>query len=272
MEPSGLITLTTDFGTSDNYVGVMKGVILGINPEASIVDISHHVSPQNVLEGAFVLGTSVKYFPQGTIHVAVVDPGVGSSRNALVLSGPQGNFVGPDNGIFSMALGPNSEGMASSLRSVPEGWTARRITNPKYMLDQVSATFHGRDVFSPVAAHLSLGIRPDELGPEVSELVSVPFPAPVKQVGGLLGQVIYVDRFGNLVTNISENDLTGQPDARVEICGRVIDRLSRYYAEGGRLAALIGSAGYLEVAVKNGNAAEELKTGVGTPVAVSISD
>ena len=271
MGPSGLITLTTDFGTSDNYVGVMKGVILGINPDASIVDISHHVSPQNILEGAFVLGTAAKYFPKGTIHVAVVDPGVGSARNALVLSGPNGHFVGPDNGIFSVALGRNSEGMASSGRSVPEGWAARRITNPKYMLDQVSATFHGRDVFSPVAAHLSLGIRPDELGPEVDEIVQIPFPAPVRQGSVLLGQVIYVDRFGNLVTNISENDLRGRTEASVEICGRVVDRLSQYYAEGGHLAALIGSAGYLEVVVKNGNAAEELRAGVGTPVAVSVS-
>ena len=270
MGSSGLITLTTDFGTSDNYVGVMKGVILGINPEASIVDISHHVSPQNILEGAFVLGTSVKYFPKGTIHVAVVDPGVGSSRNALVLSGPQGIFVGPDNGIFSLALGQNSEGKDSSLRSVPEGWTAHRIRNPKYMLDEVSATFHGRDVFSPVAAHLSLGIRPNELGPEVDEIIQIPFPAPDKQGSALIGQVVYVDRFGNLVTNIAENDLTGRAEARVEICGRVIDRLSQYYAEGGRLAALIGSTGYLEVAVKNGNAAEELNAGVGTTVAVGV--
>ncbi len=271
MGSSGLITLTTDFGTSDNYVGVMKGVILTINPEASIVDISHHASPQNILEGAFVLGTAVKYFPQGTIHVGVVDPGVGSSRNALVLSGPHGHFVGPDNGIFSLALGPNSEEMASSLRSVPEGWTARRITNPKYMLDQVSSTFHGRDVFSPVAAHLSMGIRPEEIGPEVHKIIRLPFPAPVTQGSSLIGQVVYVDRFGNLVTNISENDLTGRAQDRVEICGRVIDRLSQYYAEGGHLAALIGSAGYLEVAVKNGNAAEELRAGVGTPVAVSFS-
>ena len=271
MGSSGLITLTTDFGISDNYVGVMKGVVLGINPEASIVDISHHVSPQDVLEGAFVLATAVKYFPKGTIHVAVVDPGVGSSRDPLVLSGPDAYFVGPDNGIFSMALGRNAESTSSGQRSLPQGWTARRITNPRYMLEHVSATFHGRDVFAPAAAHLSLGNPPGDLGPEVDEIIRLPFPAPIRQDGGLLGQVVYVDRFGNLVTNIADKELANWGQVRVEICGQVIDRISRYYAEGSHLAALVGSAGYLEVVVKNGNAAQELEAGVGTPVAVYVS-
>lgn len=270
MGSSGLITLTTDFGESDNYVGVMKGVILGINPSASIVDISHQVSPQDVLQGAFVLGTAVKYFPLGTIHVAVVDPGVGSSRDPLVLSGPDAYFVGPDNGIFSMALDRNAEDMSSGQRSLPKGWTARRITNPKYMLERVSSTFHGRDIFAPVAAHLSLGLSPDSLGPEVSEIATLQFPEPVQQEEVLLGQVIYVDRFGNLVTNIAEKDLAGCSQARVEVCGRVIDRLSQYYAQGSPLATLIGSAGYLEIAVQNGNAAVELKAGVGTHVSVYV--
>ena len=271
MGSSGLITLTTDFGVSDNYVGVMKGVILGINSSASIVDISHQVSPQDVLQGAFVLGTGVKYFPKGTIHIGVVDPGVGSSRDALVLSGPDGHFVGPDNGIFSLAVGRNSEGLATGRRPLPLGWTARRITNSKYMLENVSSTFHGRDVFAPAAAYLSLGVPPDDLGPEVGKIMRLPFPAPVKRDGGLLGKVIYVDRFGNLVTNIADKELAGWERVHVEICGKVIDRLSQYYAQGGSLAALIGSAGYLEVAVKNGSAAEELKAGVGTPVSVSVS-
>ena len=271
MGSSGLITLTTDFGVSDNYVGVMKGVILGINPAASIVDISHHVSPQDVLQGAFVLGTGVKYFPKGTIHIGVVDPGVGSSRDALVLSGPDGHFVGPDNGIFSLAVGRNSEGLATGRRPLPKGWTARRITNSKYMRENVIAPFHGRDVFAPAAAYLSLGVPPDDLGPEVGKIMRLPFPAPVKRDGGLLGKVIYVDRFGNLVTNIADKELAGWERVHVEICGKVIDRLSQYYAQGGSLAALIGSAGYLEVAVKNGSAAEELKAGVGTPVSVSVS-
>ena len=271
MGSPGLITITTDFGASDNYVGVMKGVILRINPSASIVDISHHVSPQDVLQGAFVLGTGVKYFPKGTIHIGVVDPGVGSSRDALVLTGPDGHFVGPDNGIFSLAMGEDSEGLATGRRPLPEGWTARRITNSKYMLEHVIATFHGRDVFAPAAAYLSLGVSPDDLGPEVYEIMRLPFPAPVKHDGGLLGQVVYVDRFGNLVTNIGDKDLADWGQTRVKICGRVIDRLSQYYAQGGSLAALIGSAGYLEVAVKNGSAAEELKAGVGTHASVSVS-
>ena len=271
MGSSGLITLTTDFGVSDNYVGVMKGVILGINSSASIVDISHQVSPQDVLQGAFVLGTGVKYFPKGTIHIGVVDPGVGSSRDALVLTGPDGHFVGPDNGIFSLAMGEDSEGLATGRRPLPKGWTARSITNPKYMLEHVSATFHGRDVFAPAAAYLSLGVSPEDLGPEMYEIMRLPFPAPFKQDGGLLGQVVYVDRFGNLVTNIADKELAGWERVHVEICSRVIDRLSQYYAQGGSLAALIGSAGYLEVAVKNGSAAEELKAGVGTPVSVSVS-
>ena len=271
MGSSGLITFTTDFGMSDNYVGVMKGVIYGINPAASVVDISHQVSPQDVRQGAFVLGSSVKFFPKDAIHVGVVDPGVGSSRDALALSGPAGYFVGPDNGMFSLAAGENSEIETPGKHRLPQGWRAYRITNPKYMLTPVSATFHGRDVFAPVAAHLSLGVAPDDLGPEVAEIIRLPFPGPLKQDAGLRGQVVYVDRFGNMVTNIREKDLAGWLQVRVEVCGRVIDKLSRSYADGGRLAALIGSAGYLEVAVKNGSAAEELKAGVGTPVTVGAS-
>jgi hypothetical protein len=279
MSSSPPLVLTTDFGTADAYVGVMKGVILGINPRANILDLTHQIQPQNLLQGAFLLGSSWRYFPQGTIHVGVVDPGVGTRRRPLLLVTPQARLVAPDNGLLSyvlrgfLAKPPEAPGMVA----VPAPLVAYELTNPHYWLQPLSNTFHGRDLFAPVAAHLSLGVAPELMGQRVMEMVWLPAPQPqpVPQgvLGELIGEVIYVDHFGNLVTNISQEQVR-EVSARVTIKGRVIAGLSRTFAEPAAgsadgLLALLGSHGYLEVAVRNGNAAVTLGVGVGEPVAVS---
>ena len=275
MEPSSIITLTTDFGTADPYVGMMKGVILGINPQASIVDISHQVQPQSIREGAYVIGASHRYFPQGTIHVVVVDPGVGSSRHALLLATPSATVVAPDNGVLSRVL---SEGYShepepseNSQVPLPSGYTAYRLEEPEFWLQPLSATFHGRDVFAPVAAHLSLGIPPQRFGPETSWVTYLPSSNPRWEGTMLVGEVVHVDRFGNLMTNIPSVTLTEKGTVIVEIKGRRIDGLSSSYSGASGLLAIVGSHGDLEVSVKDGNAAAHLGVGVGEPVELSFS-
>jgi len=303
---SPIIVLTTDFGTTDAYAGVMKGVILHINPAAGIVDLTHQIQPQNIHQAAFILGTSHRFFPAGAIHIVVVDPGVGTERRALLLLTPMAWFLAPDNGVLSAAIQPfgqwtsqkspltqrGKEGISSLGESgrvpVPSGCSAYELTNREYWLHPVSETFHGRDIFAPVAAHLSLGIRPESVGTPVSDLVGLSMPEPTRQGSAIRGQVIYVDHFGNLVTNIPAEQLAGAAPKRrgapgqiqVEIKGQLIRRLSRTYHEvgqqargqGGRtgssLLALIGSHGYLEIAVRDGNVALELGVSVGEPVYV----
>ena len=268
-----LITLTTDFGTTDPYVGIMKGVILGINPDAHIVDISHHVQPQSVLQGAYVIGSSHRYFPQGTIHVVVVDPGVGTSRNALVLVTPTARFLAPDNGVLSYvvaeALGDGHQDPFADQVSVPDGYEAYRLTAQGYWLQPVSATFHGRDVFAPVAAHLSTGVPPERMGDRVSSIMWEAPPRPRWEGDELVGQIVHLDRFGNLITNIPAELLPVQGSVVCLIKDRRIEGLSPSYAEGERLLAVVGSWGTVEVSVKNSSAAEELRAKVGDPVRVS---
>lgn len=274
-----IITLTTDFGLSDTYVAAMKGVVLGINSQAVLVDVCHTVQPQNVLQAAFLLGTVCGYFPPQTVHVIVVDPGVGTSRRALLLVTPQGQFLAPDNGVLSWVL-PDQEGHASWLRAgvrqppvrevaVPEGMAAYSLDRPQWWCHPVSGTFHGRDIFAPVAAHLSLGVPPEELGQRVPRITAFPIPRPERPAPDrLVGHVLHVDSFGNLITDIREADLP-QRALRFEIKGAAIKGLSAVYAEGGDLVAVIGSNGYLEIAARNGSAAGRLGAGIGDQVTVT---
>jgi len=253
-----VITLTTDFGTSDGYVGAMKGVILSLAPHATLVDISHDVPPHNVYHGARLLATAAQFFPAGTIHVAVVDPGVGSARRGIALRTPQATFVGPDNGLFSAF--------------VSQRLVCVSLTNPVMHRHSVSSTFHGRDVFAPVAAHLANGLALTELGPVVDDPIEISEPQPQRlREGQLRAEVVYVDRFGNLVTNIRPlvHQSVESMNLRL-VVGGVSLVVHRSYADAppGGLLALIGSDGYLEIAVREGNAAECLALGVGAPVEV----
>ncbi len=266
-----VITLTTDFGLSGPYVGVMKGVMLSINPDAVVVDISHEVRPQRAEQAAFLLTSAWPYFPPGSVHLAVVDPGVGTARRALAIQTPAGTFVGPDNGVLSAALPDELRAQAAPPAAavvLPPGFRAVALTSERYFRRPVSPTFHGRDVFAPVAAHLSLGVPITELGqPVVSITVLPPFRAATLPDGSLTGRVLHIGRFGNLITDVRGDDLPGG-DLTVEVAGRKITGLKRTYAEGQGLIALIGSAGYLEVALPGGNAAEALNADIGTPLTV----
>ena len=272
---AAVITLTTDFGTGDAYVASMKGVILTINPEATIVDITHSVEPQNVLQAAFILSTAHSYFPEGSIHVVVVDPGVGSARKAVILRTPSAFFVAPDNGVLSYLLdepgrGPDrpSPPSPSNLeqREPGTGFEAVHITNPDFWLRPVSATFHGRDIFAPVAAHLSLGVPLSRFGDSIKRLYAFPIPRPDRDAeGNLVGHVLHIDNFGNLITDIKNNDLpTGE--LVVQIGSHRVQGLSQFYSQRDGLMAIIGSSGYLEISLRNGSAAAFLGIKVGGTV------
>ncbi len=252
-----VITLTTDFGLSDGYVGIMKGVILGIAADVQLVDLSHDIAPQDVRQGSFVLSNAVPYFPAGTVHLAVVDPGVGGDRRPLLVTTPQASFVGPDNGLFTFALA----------QPEAQAWV---LDQPRYWLPAISRTFHGRDIFAPVAAHLARGVPPHELGSPIADAVRLEPLLPQRQGNRhIVGHVIHVDRFGNLITNVPGAWLA-DGDWACEIAGRRIGHLSDTYAavHSGALLALIGSSGMLEVAVRNGSAARLL--GVGTGQAIHL--
>ena len=282
--PSGPpIVLTTDFGSVDAYVGVMKGVILSINPQASILDLSHQVQPQNLQQAAFLLSTSHHYFPPAAIHVVVVDPGVGTHRKILLLVTPTARFLAPDNGVLSRVLLdhlPNLPGQPGSVE-VPDECSVYALSNPEYWLHPVSNTFHGRDIFAPVAAHLSLGAEPAELGERVEQVTWLPSTEPVHEGEVIRGQVIYQDHFGNLVTNIPQRLLAQANQVTVTIKGERIRGLSRTFHDdsgssgkslaGTILLALIGSHGYLEVAVRDGSAALALPAQVGDSVTVRLN-
>ena len=274
------IVLTTDFGLADAFVGVMKGVILTINPRAVIVDLTHDLPPQEVAAAAFVLGVNHSYFPPDTIHVAVVDPGVGTARRAVLLVTPAARFIAPDNGLLTGILQDYLDPPPAipGRIAVPPPLAAYELTNPNYRRHPVSNTFHGRDIFAPAAAHLSLGQPPESFGPPLSELAWLPLAAPVVQDGTVQGEVIYIDRFGNLITNIPAGQLPAAP-LTVSLANRTIPGLSRtfhdpdiapaYFPDQPPLIALIGSNGYLEIAVPDGNAAATLGVGRGAVVLVS---
>ena len=258
-----IITLTTDFGLQDPYVAAAKGVILSINPQVTIVDISHDVQPQNIRQAAFLLSITHEYFPKGTIHMAIVDPGVGTERRAVLLVTPTAFFIAPDNGVLSYVLD----------ETPPQDVQVYALTNTQYFLSPPSDTFHGRDVFAPVAAHLSRGISPEEFGHAIESIAAFPIPRPqVGEDGVLIGQVLHIDRFGNLITNIKKSNL---PTSRVfiEVHGHIIDELSRTYSDEDQegLLALIGSSGNLEISMTNSSAARFLRAKMGHEVKVGIN-
>ncbi len=257
-----LITLLTDFGMLDGYVGVLKGVIWGIAPDAQIADLTHLVQPQNVLEGALTLQRCAAFFPPGTVHLAVVDPGVGTRRRPMAARLGESFFVGPDNGLAGLLL--------EDARQSGAAVEAVHLTQPQFWLPVVSNVFHGRDIFAPVAAHLVNGVPLSELGEPLSDPVGIALPAPLKTSGGWAGQVIHADAFGNLATNLTRAHLPA--DGRVKICiaGQEIDGIVRAYGDGkpGELVALFDSAGYLSVCMVNGSAARRLKAGCDTLVEI----
>ena len=273
---SQLLVFTTDFGLSDSYAGVMKGVALGINPDLRFVDLTHQVAPQNVTQGAFALGVSYQYFPVHAIHVAVVDPGVGTSRRPILLQTPHGSFVAPDNGLLSRVLEPYlaKPPTDAGTVAVPQAARAFHLTNPDYWLHPVSSTFHGRDIFTPVAAHLSLGVSPESLGEPISELEYLPIPQPRVDPESIRGEIIYCDVYGNLISSIPMSLMENRAIAEVRLRGRAISRLSYTFNDApssSGLIALVGSHGYLEVAVPNGSASATLSAGPGEPITVAFA-
>ncbi|MFQ5901300.1 MAG: S-adenosyl-l-methionine hydroxide adenosyltransferase family protein [Thermodesulfobacteriota bacterium] len=253
MKTERIITLTTDFGLKDGYAGAVKGAILSINPGASIVDISHDISPHDILEGAFVLYQSYSFFPPGTVHVAVVDPGVGGKRMPVLIKTERYIFIGPDNGIFSMALRNEAPKRHFSL------------TKGEYLIKEISSTFHGRDIFAPVAAQLSLGEEPSCLGEEIKDIRKVEWADPVLKGNRLEGIILHIDRFGNLITNISRDDLLSFSQGgavKIRIGEMVITGLSKTYSDGGtgRPVALISSLNLLEIAFYMESAQKMIRT------------
>ena len=258
------ITLTSDFGLKDPYVAEMKGVILRINPNATIVDITHQIGKFDVRAAAFALASAAPYFPDGTVHLAVADPRVGTERRAIVVQTKRGFFVGPDNGILVLAA--QSQGIEH----------AYLLANPKFMMPRVSGTFHGRDIFAPAAAFLDKGIQPAEFGSEVKEPIAPEF-AKVKFSSGLLtGEVLDVDGFGNVITNINEKDLffgEGKEfDVELAIAKLKIPFRKTYaQVKPKEPIILIGSHGFLEIALNQGSAAEKFNLKAGDKIKVKVA-
>ncbi len=255
-----IITLLTDFGLKDGFVGIMKGVIWNIAPETQIADITHEIAPQNILEGSLVLAQAAGYFPAGTIHVAVVDPGVGTTRRPIAAQIGDQYFVGPDNGLFT--------GVIEIAEEHNQKIAFYHLIHPKYWLPQVSRSFHGRDIFAPVAAHLANGVPLVELGTPISEPARIMVPRPEQTVDGWAGQVLSVDHFGNLLTNITPEQLQGRTGVVIKVGEEKIEGICQTFGERkpGELVAMIDSSGVLQIAVVNGNAAERLKAGSGTSI------
>jgi S-adenosylmethionine hydrolase len=258
MSQPGILTLTTDFGTDGPYVAAVKGVILGLAPGTQLIDVTHTVSPQNIMEGAFVLAGIVDAFPKGTVHLVVIDPGVGTDRRLIAVALADQWFVLPDNGLISALVRTHT----------PAGiW---EIANPNINRAQVSSTFHGRDILAPAAAHLVRGGDPAELGPVRTRFNTLRNFEPIASENGFVGEVLFRDTFGNLVTNLSAERIGSLPhDAwTLDLAGTQIDGLVRTYGERppGSLVALVGSTGWIEIAVVNGDAASQLMVGPGTTV------
>jgi len=258
-----IVTLTTDFGVRDPYVAEMKGAILGIARTAGatvqLVDVTHEVARHDVVEGALALEAATPFFPRGTVHVAVIDPGVGTARRGMVVAARGQVFVGPDNGVFTPFLSGTD-------------WRAFELAAPEYRLPAVSRTFHGRDVFAPAAAHVAVGVDVARLGPAVTDPVRLAWEGARERAGTLEGAVIHVDRFGNLVTSLFAEAVAARLGARIRVSvrGRAIPMVNTYgELERGGLGALAGSSGRLEIAVREGSAAAALRARRGTRVTVS---
>jgi len=262
--PRPIITLTTDFGSKDPYVAEMKAVMLSISPNATIVDISHEIEKFNIGMGAYVLASAAPYFPKGTVHVAVVDPGVGTQRRPIVVQTKQSICVGPDNGILSLVV--TKEGAEQ----------VREITNKKLMMPRISNTFHGRDIFAPVATHLSKGISPSQVGPKIERMQTPSFARPAKFKDKLVGEIIHIDDFGNMVTNIRAEMIRliaktravtitlGDAERKMRMCTAYAG------ARKNEAIGIIGSHDFLEITVNQGNASKVLDAQIGNKVEVRL--
>jgi len=262
-----LITLLTDFGLADEYVGLMKGVILSINPLAKIIDLTHQIDPQDIVQAAYTIKSSYKYFPKGTIHVLVVDPGVGSSRSVIALEKDGHIFLAPDNGLLALLINSKKDNFIIS------------VDNSKYFLKNISRTFHGRDIFAPVAAHMTNGVKLHEIGSPIDgeKLTQIKMPVPhTLSGGGIKGSVIFIDRFGNLITNIDadliEKNINQKKNSDIKIIlgNKIIHGLSNNYKSVNIQSslAIIGSKGYLEISVNYGNAKQYFKAQKGDKVII----
>ena len=258
-----IITLTTDYGTNDHLVGTLKGVILKINPDVTIVDITHEVAPYDVLDGALAIASAYRYFPARTIHVVIVDPGVGTERRPLLVSGETQYFVAPDNGVLSLVYEQET------------ALLVRHATAEHYFLQPVSKTFHGRDIFAPVAGWLSKGWQSASMGEEINDYKRFALPKPKAADGVTQGTVLRMDHFGNLITNFRPDDM---PDGalksgtlKMQVNGKEVKRLVETFAQGepGEPVALVGSSGFIEIAVNKGNAARVVGAGRGATVVVT---
>lgn len=260
-----VISILTDFGLRDNYVGIMKGVILGINPTVQIVDLCHNISPQDVFEAAYTLHSAYKYFPKGTIHLSVVDPGVGSDRKIICLKTEDYTFLAPDNGILSLIIANDKPKIIIE------------VTNREFFLPDISNTFHGRDIFAPIAAHISNGIKLENLGNKIEKIETINLPSTVLSPNGVLtANVMHIDSFGNLITNINHHIFNkiklNAPNSNisVKIAGKKINKISESYADVGNkdLLSIFGSSGFLEISVNRGNAQKTLNVNKGDEVIV----
>lgn len=255
-----IITLTTDYGTGDHLVGVLKGVILKINPDVTIVDITHEVTPFDLLDGALAIASAYAYFPPRTIHVVIVDPGVGTERRPLLVSGQNQYFIAPDNGVLSGVF------------EKEQNFLVRHLTSEHYFLQPVSKTFHGRDVFAPVAAWLSKNWQPGSMGDEIADFKRFALPKPKEADGGLKGVILKVDSFGNLMTNFRAEDLPTEAsekgEVKLQLGTYAVTRLVPTFASGnaGEAIAFVGSSGYVEIGVNKGNASKTLGIGRGAAV------
>jgi S-adenosyl-L-methionine hydrolase (adenosine-forming) len=253
------ITLTTDFGAQDWFVGTMKGVLASLAPQARVIDLNHGLPATDIQAGAFSLASSFRYFPSGTLHLAIVDPGVGTDRAPIAIRTAEYLFVGPDNGVLSLA---------AEQEKILE---VRRIENPKWALEEVSKTFHGRDIFAPAAAHLLNGVPFSQAGPKVTSFQRLSWPQISECDQSVSGSVIYVDRYGNAITNIPNRAFVQESlAADVFVKSKRITRVHHCYqaVAPGKPVCVPGSGGYLEIAINQGNAAERLKLSVGSPITV----
>ncbi|MDI6786092.1 MAG: SAM-dependent chlorinase/fluorinase [bacterium] len=258
---SRIITLTTDFGDKDYYVGAIKGIVYSINPLASIVDISHQIKFGDIGEASFVIKAAYKCFPKGTIHLVVVDPGVGSDRRIVIVKSNDYYFVAPDNGVLSYAI--------DQLKDIK----IFEVTNKKYFLKNISHTFHGRDIFAPVVAYLAKGVAAKEFGEKIDNLVVSSIKKVYKKDQTLIGEVVYIDKFGNLITNFTPHDLSSLRNIYVRINNCEMFQINSFYAQSkiGSLLAIWGSYGYLEISVNQGNAEKYLNAKKGDIVSIRES-
>ncbi len=267
LEPSGIVTLTTDFGLQDHFVGVMKGVIADIAPQAQVIDISHHIPVQDVRAGAYMVAEAAPYFTPGTVHVAVVDPGVGTARRALAARIGPYFYVAPDNGLLTPLL--------QKAKDEGQFFKIINLTQPQYWLPETSHSFHGRDIFAPVGAHLANSLPLEKLGEAIEDPVLLQLPLPKRIARGWRAEVIWVDTFGNLSTNLPKSLLPEKTKGiKVDILGDTINGLTRAFADAleGEVIAFIDSTAHLAIAVVNGSAKQKLGAGVGTNVEVVMND